>query len=585
MISSHLRSVTVKNYRSIGDEGLDLGQLGRINLLIGQNNSGKSNVIRLFGLLEHFRRANVGSIIKVSNLDFQNKSTEIPISIGLKFRLPEDEQVLSLKNLIDEIDLHLTLRHDGKIESIASGTLATPHGSNYSIAERWWKDRRSFSSGYIYPEQVVQEYNNFISTQALSSCLASIPTIHIIPEFRQIRSGETYDYGGSNLIRTLAALRDPLEDADTEKKKFLDITKFFRELSGLPNAELSIPPDHSKIIVDDGKNRLPLGSYGTGIHESVIILTAVLSNDGEFFAIEEPEIHLHPRLQNQLVNFFLRNTSSSFLLSTHSPTIINSVYSLGISGEPVNLVHIEKLESGSRGRPITKDHQILSSIRDLGFSASDLLQANCIIWVEGPSDRIYLQKWLSLIDGALVEGLHYQYLYYGGRLLSKYKLSSAEEELNDFINILHINRNSFIMIDSDKSKESDSILSFKLRIKTEADNLNAYCWITEGREIENYVDENSIGAVFSKNIGDIKISLGKFSKIETVVRTATLAKYGEAGIRNYASDKVKYAERIVANMGQKIDFRFDLKERVVDLANFIRRSNNLAPILLDEQLT
>ena len=32
-------------------------------------------------------------------------------------------------------------------------------------------------------------------------------------------------------------------------------------------------------------------------------------------------------------------------------------------------------------------------LNDLDVRASDLLQSNGIIWVEGPSDRIYIKRW------------------------------------------------------------------------------------------------------------------------------------------------------------------------------------------------
>ena len=32
---------------------------------------------------------------------------------------------------------------------------------------------------------------------------------------------------------------------------------------------------------------------------------------------------------------------------------------------------------------------------DIGIKASDILQSNGIIWVEGPSDRIYINKWID----------------------------------------------------------------------------------------------------------------------------------------------------------------------------------------------
>lgn len=57
----------------------------------------------------------------------------------------------------------------------------------------------------------------------------------------------------------------------------------------------------------------------------------------------------------------------------------------------------------------------------MDVKASDILQSNGIIWVEGPSDRIYLKRWLELFTpNEYEEGKHYQFLYYGGRLLSQY---------------------------------------------------------------------------------------------------------------------------------------------------------------------
>ena len=88
---------------------------------------------------------------------------------------------------------------------------------------------------------------------------------------------------------------------------------------------------------------------------------------------------------------------------------------------------------------------------DLGYRASDLLQANCIIWVEGPSDRIYLKYWLKAYDPDLVEGVHYTIMFYGGRLLRH--LSADDEEIDEFINLRRINQNLVIIIDSDRKKK------------------------------------------------------------------------------------------------------------------------------------
>ena len=52
-------------------------------------------------------------------------------------------------------------------------------------------------------------------------------------------------------------------------------------------------------------------------------------------------------------------------------------------------------------------------LNDLGIKASDLLQSNGIIWVEGPSDMIYMNKWIELwSEGKYREGKNYQCIFY-----------------------------------------------------------------------------------------------------------------------------------------------------------------------------
>ena len=102
---------------------------------------------------------------------------------------------------------------------------------------------------------------------------------------------------------------------------------------------------------------------------------------------------------------------------------------------------------------------------DLGVLASDLFQSNGIIWVEGPSDRIYIKKWLELVDPELKENKDYTFLYYGGRLLAHYtSLPSNDEDTKKYISILLTNKNSAIVMDSDKKTNWAKLNATKLRV-------------------------------------------------------------------------------------------------------------------------
>ena len=123
------------------------------------------------------------------------------------------------------------------------------------------------------------------------------------------------------------------------------------------------------------------------------------------------------------------------------------------------------------------------------MKASDLLQSNGIIWVEGPSDRIYIKKWLEVLtENRYVEGKNYQFLYYGGRILSHY----AAEEETELISILTTNRNAAIVIDSDKKSQNAKINDTKRRIVDEFRKLRMFSWVTQGKEIENYISADAI---------------------------------------------------------------------------------------------
>ncbi len=94
------------------------------------------------------------------------------------------------------------------------------------------------------------------------------------------------------------------------------------------------------------------------------------------------------------------------------------------------------------------------------------------------------------------EDKHYQFLYYGGRLLTQYL---AEEE-TELIGIITTNRNAAIVMDSDKRNQVAHFNSTKKRIIDEFAKLNIFCWVTKGTEIENYISREAIELMTNKKI-------------------------------------------------------------------------------------
>ena len=192
--------------------------------------------------------------------------------------------------------------------------------------------------------------------------------------------------------------------------------------------------------------------------------------------------------------YLYENTDNQYFITTHSAHLIDCC--------PCSVYHIS-LDNGYSAIS-TAIHSIdkFEICKDLGYKASDLFQSNSIIWVEGPSDRIYLNHWIQEAAPDLVEGLHYTIMFYGGRLLAH--LTADDTEIDEFIQLQRINRNMAIVIDSDRTKKGQPINATKRRIRTEFSNNKGYCWVTSGREIENYIPASVLQAAITAchpNIG------------------------------------------------------------------------------------
>jgi predicted ATPase len=213
-----------------------------------------------------------------------------------------------------------------------------------------------------------------------------------------------------------------------------------------------------------------------------------LSNvqDGSICLLEEPEVHMHPKLQRRMFEQVLlvaKEKSLQLVITTHSAALINAA-----SSRDIKMFQ-------AQGQKIVEAN-ITEVLDRLGYQAADLLQANCVIWVEGPSDRMYLNTWLKARDANLKEGLHYSIMFYGGKLFKH--VTGSTTAVKDLISLCRLNRNSAIVFDSDKAGPDAELTETKQRLQKEFNAGNGFAWVTEGREIENYLDETALRASLKK---------------------------------------------------------------------------------------
>ena len=254
------------------------------------------------------------------------------------------------------------------------------------------------------------------------------------------------------------------------------------------------------------KGLIPLSKSGSGLKTVLLVLLNLLvvpkienvTKSKYVFAFEELENNLHPALLRRLFQYletYARQEKATIFLTTHSSTALD-FFGMSENAQIIHVVHDGKTASATT---VAAHFGYLEVVSALGARPSDLLQANGIIWVEGPSDRIYLNRWIQICsDGELQEGRDYQCAFYGGSLLARTQFKPPEEADMDFVNLFRVNQNIVVVCDGDRLTKSAPFKERVKRIRAEVQKIpDAHIWITCATEIENYIP----GAVLEKVCG------------------------------------------------------------------------------------
>jgi putative ATP-dependent endonuclease of OLD family len=231
----------------------------------------------------------------------------------------------------------------------------------------------------------------------------------------------------------------------------------------------------------------------------------------------------------------------------------------------IHVTHSAGVSSARRTQTYVENRGVLD---DLDVRASDLLQSNVIVWVEGPSDRLYFNRWIELItEGQIAEGSHYQCVFYGGRLLAHLSASDPLIDADDVVQILRVNKNAILLIDSDKRDEQSAINATKQRLIDEMKEIGGIAWVTAGREIENYLPLSAI----KLQAPLAETPLGRFEDIAEYLENTETG----AG-KKFERKKVLFAESMLpALTRESMASCLDLETRMLEVIAKIKAWNGI----------
>lgn len=564
MDHSKIQAVQFEGYKSFPagvTNEIDLTPL--VSVLIGKNNCGKSSCMdaiecvfkpnHYVSVKSLFTRVSPVFKLDAEEIEYgfsRNKGGgDVPISIG------SSHYTYGIKFLGKSIVTDMSVTSSGKDRYLTlelsqpQPDLRLPEGANE------WKS-------------VVRTYNSFQTNYEFRRINADRD---LIPELESSDEWVGYDgSGGTNLLRKF--INHNLYDEKLveecllkELNKIMDPDSHFKSIRVQQIDEAETVKWEIFLEEDDGR-RFALSKSGSGLKTIILMLinlyilpaTKKYKNKEIVFAFEELENNLHPALQRKVFEYiytFSTKNNVHIFVTTHSHIAINTF----LEKEKTALYHVQKNNGASKIASIMDRTSMLDVLFDLDVKASDLFQSNGVIWVEGPSDRIYINRWLRVFcNSEYIEGSHYQFLYYGGKNLSHF---TADDNLDDLISILKTNQNAAIVIDSDKRNDSARINATKSRIRKEFEGMGGFCWITKGKEIENYISTESLRTKY----GDSLPELGQYDLFPDYISS----KY-----KSFSSRKVAFAksivEHITADNSRDI---LDLKKQVEKLYSLIQKWN------------
>lgn len=563
-------SAKIKNYKCFGDQAQGFDEFKKINLLIGRNNSGKSALLDLIELL-----------VK-NKFDFSRSQwhSETPPSVIAETLLPESV----LRNVFQE--------------NVYGGNI--PGRSHWEFGHRLIGTRFTWSLSNPQNQSVIEIGESRDGSRPFDGITnANGPLQDIANRLQNPFTG--------NKFKRIFAERNITPESDTpgdlqvhgDGRGVTNIIQNFINKAELPSqlVEITLLAELNAVFKTDAvftdivcqqhtnslweiyleetsKGRIPLSQSGSGLKTIILVLVYIhlvpvveKSDLSKFvFGFEELENNLHPALLRRLLSYLYQQSKKygcHFFLTTHSNVQID-LFSKSTEAQILHVTHDGKTANVKKVQTYIDNKGILD---DLDVRASDLLQSNGIIWVEGPSDRIYLNRWISIwSNGELSEGNHYQCIFYGGRLLAH--LSSENPELAaEGVSILKVNRNAAIIIDSDKTNQQSRINDTKKRLVTEIENNSGIAWVTKGKEIENYLPASSIseylGIEASEQVGQYENFFDYLDRL----------KPGEG--KRLTDKKPLFAEQICPYLTKHdLERNLDLPEKLEQLCNLIRTWNN-----------
>jgi len=418
--------VHIEHFRSVKELNF---QPGAYSVLIGENNSGKSNILRAINLA---LGETWPSERAFSEEDFHDQDTEHDIVIQVFFDEVMEQWRSGYKAEISGLELRCKA-YKRAVKGKPAGTLKTDYmcvdsagkviqypadglrkGQQYQ--GRWLPLRVSSDIRsrlpFIYVD-VLRDYNKQTPGSRWSVLRKLFNEVNA--EFLSSKKQITVTQADGTKVKMTR--REAFETAVKDAYRFLR-TQAFTEIeaklaansieqmgleAGANKVELSFgshdPTNAFKslqLYVDQMGIRSPAGEVGAGLQSAIVVAIfrtyEELKKEGAVFAIEEPEVFLHPQKARYFATVLrsLTERGNQVFLTTHSPVFVQV-------HDPESVAIVRRTaETGTKIRQAglvdlaKDDRKALRLLTEFDSQRNEMFFARRVMFVEGNTEKVAL---------------------------------------------------------------------------------------------------------------------------------------------------------------------------------------------------
>ncbi|MCC5814957.1 MAG: AAA family ATPase [Leptospira sp.] len=368
-----LKELYIKNYRSFAD--IHLSEISpSINVLIGKNNSGKSNILKSIAVLQYQTL--------IDSKDIRLRQSSLSMTYRFDFyqlkKLKVKGRNFETQELLDDFNINTMLFSIDNRESVTLNVLS--------------KETTGTRTG-----MVSSPLENFASSEP-NNLVYFFPSNRKVPEISHSVTKHEVNTLSKDFLFLHARINNLLSENSHRGREFIETVK---DIIGFEISSISSEKGKISCYRIEDMPEIPIESMGEGVLNILYLLTLLFSTKGSIFLIEELENDLHPESLKKLIDLIVEKSSQNqFFITTHSHIVLKILGAqkeskiFSVTQEYIDLIPTSKVELINN---VPEERRRV--LESLGYDLADFDLANrWIIFEESSAEKIvvkYLIPWFA----------------------------------------------------------------------------------------------------------------------------------------------------------------------------------------------